>query len=295
METTDPADDKLAQVLRERAAAKFAGVLRVEGQPGGTIYLTGGSISACETSGAPSLEVILLRSGRVSVSDWDAAFTAAAVNDRPLPAELVERGVLGAGEVEALLRTALADAMFALVSGQVDGWSEGPPADCLLPLTPAVRSGWLLNEATRRGQVLAAFPGPVVRARDRIAAAPGSARTGGTLGQGQNEILALADGRRTARDLAFALGRGLYETMLQLARMQASHVVVIAASGKEPGNPAAAEPGGSEDDRTAADLPRRRKDPPAPARGGELSRRILPASIRILRPRSEGGTTPGEI
>jgi hypothetical protein len=295
METTGPADGKLAAALRQCAAAKFSGVLQVDGQPGGNIYLTDGRISACETSGAPSLEVILLHSQRVPEPDWDAAFTAAAVGERQMTAELIERDLLGAGEVEALLRTALADAMFALASGQVDGWTEAPPADCLLTLTPAARPGWLLAEATRRGQVLASFPEPALSAQDRIAAAPGTARSGRTLGQGQDEILALADGRRTARDLAFALGRGLYETMLQLTRMRASNVVVISSYAKassSPGSPAAVALAGEEDDRPLTGLPRRRKDRPGAPRAGEASRRNLTA-IRALRPRSEGNSTPG--
>src|SRR5579863_2155862 len=143
METIGPADGILTGVLRECAAAKFSGALRIDGQPGGIIYFADGRISGCETAGAPSLEVILLRSGRVSVPDWEAAFTAAAVGGRPMMAELVERQLLGAGEAEALLRTALADALFALVSGRVNGWKEAPAAECLLPLTPAVGSGWL--------------------------------------------------------------------------------------------------------------------------------------------------------
>ncbi len=256
---TDLADSKLAGALRQYAADRFSGDLQVAGQPGGTIYLTDGRVCACGTSGAPSLEVILLRSRRVSESDWDAAFTAAAVNERQMTNELIGRALLGAGEIEALLRIALADAMFALVSGQVDGWTETRSADFLLPLTPAARSGWLLAEATRRGQVLASFPGPLVSAQDRVAAAPPSVRAGRVVGRGREEILALADGRRTARDLAFALGRGLYETMLQLARMRADDLVVISS--------------------------------PAPRPEVEAGRRDLRA-IRMLRPRSEGNTMP---
>jgi hypothetical protein len=293
METTEPGQDKLTEVLKEYAAARLSGVLRVDGRPGGIIYLIDGGISACETSGAPSLEVILLRSRRIAESDWDAAFTAMALNGRPMTAELVERGLLGAGEVEALLRTALADAVFALVSGQVDGWEEAPPADCLLPLRPAARAGWLLAEATRRRQVLASFPGPVVSAADRAAAAP-AARAGLALGQGQAEILALADGRRTARDLAFALGRGLYETMLQLARMRAANVVTISSHGKEsspPGRSSGAAFDAVDADLTATGLPRRRKERPGSSRTGEASRRNLTA-LRMLWPRSEGNTMP---
>jgi len=289
---TDLADGKLADVLWEYAVAKFSGVLRVDGQPGGVIHLADGRICACETPGAPSLEVILLRSRRVAESDWDAAFAAAAVGGRQLTAELVARKLLGAGEVEALLRIALADAMFALASGQVNGWSEEPPADCPLPLAPAAKSGWLLAEATRRVRVLASFPEPVPRAQDRIAAGPGTARASRVPGQGQDEILALVDGRRTARDLAFALGRGLYETLLQLARMRADHLVVVNPSGTQSPSPASVTTDGTEDDHTASGLPRRRKDRPVPPRPVEPADRNI-ADVSLLRRRSGGTATPG--
>jgi hypothetical protein len=283
---TGSVDGELADALRQYAAARFSGVLQVDGLPGGAIYLTDGRISACETSGAPSLEVILLRSRRISESDWDAAFAAAAVAGQQMPDELVQRELLGAGEIEALLRISLADAVYALVSGRVDGWSEKPPADCLLPLAPAARPGWLLAEANRRNQVLGAFLGSAVTAHDRIAAAPGTARANHALGEGRDEILALADGRRTARDLAFALGRGLYETLIQLSRMRADNVVVISSPWKQPpssGWPAAAADAGA-DDQTVTGLPRRRKEHPA--------RNLM--AIRMLRPRSEGNTMPDE-
>jgi hypothetical protein len=206
-------------------------------------------------------------------------------------AELVERHLLGAGEAEALLRTALADAMFALVSGRIDGWAEAPAAEYLLPLTPAVGSGWLLNEAIRRRQALAAFPAPVARAHDRIAAGPAAARRPAV--RGEAGILALADGRRTARDLAFARGRGLYETLLQLARMQAANVVLVSPPTQRPGQRAAAIPGVQAEDETATGLPRRRKDIPGPPRSGEPGRRSLVASIQALLPRIDGGKVPG--
>jgi hypothetical protein len=290
METTSAVDDWLTEMLRDRAAAKFSGAVRVDGQPGGIIHFVDGRISACETSGAPGLEVILLRSRRVSVADWDAAFTAAAVGGRQIADELIDRELVGVGELEALLRTTLADAMFALASGRIDGCMDADAAESPLPLSPAVGSGWLLNEATRRRQALASFPAPVARAQDRIAAGPASAR--GRLGPGQDEILALVDGRRTARDLAFVLGRGLYETMLQVARMQAAGAVLVSPAGRETGRRAGAVPEGTEDDPTVAGLPRRRKDRPGPPRSGEPSRRNLAASIRMLLPRSDGNTMP---
>jgi hypothetical protein len=295
MDTTGAADGGLGVALRQYAATRFSGVLRVDGQPGGAIHLVDGGISACQTSGAPSLEVILLRSGRVAESDWEAAFTEAAIAERPMTAELVERGLLGAGEVEALLRIALADAMFALTCGRVDSWTETPTADCLLPLDPAARAGWLLGEATRRRQVLASFPAPLVSAADRIAVAHATVLPGRALGPGQDEILALVDGRRTPRDLAFALGRGLYETMLQLTRMRASNAVVISsrAAADRPPGPAGVGSEEAELDETPGGLPRRRGDRAGSSRAGETIRRSFAANIRLLRPRSEGGL-PGD-
>ena len=290
MQTTGPGDDWLTDVLRDRAAAKFTGALRVDGQPGGMIFFADGRISACATSGAPSAEVILLRSGRIAVSDWEAAFAAAAVAGHEMTAELITSELLGAGELEAVLRTALADAMFALASGRIDGWTEAPAAECLLPLAPAVGSGWLLNEAIRRSQVLASSPAPVPQARDRIVAGPAATR--GPLGPGQDEILALVDGRRTPRDLAFALGRGLYETTLQVVRMQVANVVVVSPSGAPPGKRADAVPDDNAADRTPTGLPRRRKDRPSQPRSEAPSRRNLAASIRMLLPRSDENTMP---
>jgi hypothetical protein len=304
MQTTDPVNGLLGEALKESAATRFSGVLRVDGWPGATVYLAGGGIAACETPGAPSLEVVLLRSRRVSESAWDAAFAAAAIANRHLTTELVKRELVRAGELEALLRTALADAIFALVSGQVDACrAEMSAVSSPLSLTPAARSGWLLAEATRRVQVLASFPEPAVSAQDRIAVAPVSAvapvaadaahvvRRGLAPSEGEAEILALADGRRTARDLAFALGRGLYATLLQLTRMRANGLVVIRPPGteyppdeEEPGGPSR---GGDDNERTASGLPRRRKDRASPPRA-------ITASVQMLRPRTARSTKPDE-
>ncbi len=50
---TGIADAAIGDTLREYAAARFTGVLRVEGQPGGTIYLQQGGISAAARPPAP--------------------------------------------------------------------------------------------------------------------------------------------------------------------------------------------------------------------------------------------------
>ncbi len=138
--------------------------------------------------------------------------------------ELTKREMIGAGELEWLLRTALADGC-SPGRGTVEEYRAEPgPADYVLPLQPGAEPDSLLAEASRRIRVLAALPAR--NGRDRIVAATGAVQPGVRLGDGQDEILALADGRRTARDLAFALGRGVYATMLQLSRMQRAGLLV---------------------------------------------------------------------
>ena len=291
----DPSRAAFGDALKECVESKFHGVLWVEGWPGGEIYLENGRIVACHTPGAPSLEVILLRSGRISESDWNAAFTAAAVSDNQMTAELIGRGLVGAGELEALLRTTVADAVFALVSGRIASWrTELSRESYSLLLSPGANAAWLLAEATRRTKALAAFPGPALSALDRVGLTSAAPRRGLPLGQGRDEILALADGRRTARDLAFALGCGLYTTMLQLTRMRADGLVVTSPSGgasKPPGR-LEAEPDAEASDGTATALPRRRKDRSGLPLPSGLSRRNVAGGLQMLRPRSERGNKP---
>jgi hypothetical protein len=298
-EPTDGLVGPLDEALAHCAASGFTGVLRVIGAPGGTVYLAGGGVAAIETPGAPGPEVILLRSGRVPEADWEAAFAAAAVAGCPLGDELVGRGLVGAGELEAVLRTAMADAMFAFADGFVDTCrAEASAVDCALPLDPPAGAGWLLAEALRRMQVIGSFPDPALHARDRVAAVPGAVPPGAVLGGGRDEILALLDGRRSGRDLAFALGHGLYAIMLQLARMRGEGMVVSTSRGALP-PPGEADSArtttASADGQTAGGLPRRQKDRPAQPRGaGQPGGFPLPAVRRLLRPRAEGHARPGD-
>src|SRR5450755_341934 len=284
----------LGQVLLDCAAKGTSGLLRVTGEPGGVIDLADGGITAISTPGAPDPEAILLRSGRVQEAGWSAAFAAAASDGR-MGSELVRRELIGAGELEALLRLALADALFALAAGQVDDCHlEQSAADSLLPLQPAAEPGWLLAEAARRIQVLAALPNPIAHDRDRVASVQGAWTPRVGPGDGRAEILALANGRRSARDIAFVLGRGVYAVTLQLARMCDGGLLVIgssrAAAARPPGPDPASAPASADDaasrggdDAGRPPLPRRRRGSTGQGQGGSRS----PAA------RSPAATEPG--
>lgn len=289
-----PHDGPLRTALTAYAASGLSGVLRVTGDPGGVIHLDGGGVAAIQTPGAPSAEVILLRSGRVSDTGWDAAFASSAANSRSMSAELVADAVVGAGELEAVLWTALADAMFVLASGHVEECEPQPgQVDCLLPLTPAADADLLLAEAARRVRVLATTDGIAGWHLDRFIAVPVAKRPGKQHPGGRDEIVALADGRRTPRDIAFASGHGVYATVLELARLREAGVLTVVPSGPASARRELTSPAPEQAD-APVELPRRSRGMPVLPRRTVDNRTATgrAAPHRLLGPRSGGNASP---
>ena len=316
--------NRLGQVLTECASDGLSGAVRIAGEPGGVVHLAGGAVAAIDTPGAPGPEVVLLCSGRVAEPGWAAAFAAAAIDGGGMGAELIRRDLIGAGELEVLLRTAVADAMFVLAAGELAEYEVDKTAeDCVLPLEPAAEPAWLLAETSRRLAVLASLPNPVEHDRDRWTSARGGGPAGLVLGTGQETILALANGRRTARDMAFVLGRGVYAVTLQVARMHAEGLLVPGTRRPVPGqaSDSVLRPSGPEEfpqtvtpavtptvtaAATAAatageeagpppPLPRRRRGSQSqPRRARSVGQMDRAALLRLLRPGAGTDGDPGE-
>ncbi len=210
--------------------------------------------------------------------------------------ELIGRKIIGTGELEVLLLTALADAMFVLASGTVEEYRAEPgPPEAVLALEPGAEADGLLAEAARRIAILTSLPFPPAHRWERLTAAPGVTRPGVHLGQGHDEILALADGRRTPRDLAFALGRGVYATTLHLARMHRDGLLVPASA--RPASRPARQPGpASGTGAGPGTLPRRGRGLLDVARRAAPPRRVhdAQAPLGLLRPRSSRDAGPGQ-
>ncbi|WP_328957842.1 hypothetical protein [Kitasatospora purpeofusca] len=239
-----------AQLLALREE-DFTGSVVVSSAPGGTIHLERGLITAIETPGAPTAETLLLKSGRIGQADWAAAETAASsvgaaastVGAGDLGAALVARGSIGAAELEAVCASAVFDGAFALVLSPPGAWETveaAPPAG--LALRPGIEPKRLFEETARRTALLTRRwgpPGELARTRIRPAAAlagvTGDAGVAGVAGvtglaaaripARHREILAAATGRRTARDIGFALGRGVFAVLLDLVRMDARQLL----------------------------------------------------------------------
>ncbi|WP_083420089.1 DUF4388 domain-containing protein [Pseudofrankia sp. BMG5.36] len=225
---------------------QFTGTLRVEGaRVGGMIVFHSGLVIAAETAAAPGLEPLLLRSGRISGEDWTETFAQAAPEGR-LRAALVERGLLGSASVQVLTQTAAMDAVFALAVAEVHTCSPdpaGPGLPPLVPLVPGMDVGRVVRETRRRVDIAAEWRerglDPWVRPHPTASAPP--------INEDRAEVLTRVNGRRTCRDIAFLLGRGLFAVMSDLRLLLEDGQIALqplmpAATGTPPQQPRPAGP-----------------------------------------------------
>ncbi|WP_329266834.1 MarR family transcriptional regulator [Streptomyces pseudovenezuelae] len=215
--------EHLAQALAACGRDGFTGELRVTGTPGGTFHFGDGRVVAVESPGAPGPEALLLRSGRVSGEQWAELVRESGGSRWPATA-LIAHGYAGAAQLRVVCALALHDAAFAMAAGRVQECERHATAEpfAQVPLgEPPLR---LLQDALRRLTALAGLPHPVHPDRER------PVRSGTDAGPGslRSELLTHADGRNTARDLAFRVGRGVYTVSVEVARMLDEGLLVCA-------------------------------------------------------------------
>ncbi|MEV3923558.1 hypothetical protein [Actinomadura coerulea] len=215
----------LISALTRRGRQRFTGTLRMDGSPGGSVSMRDGLVVAASTPAAPGPEPLLLRSGRISEADWTAAFTAGAPEGR-LERELVVRGLLGDAGVQVITRAAVADALFAMALCGVRTCTADPDdAAPLLPSDPGLDTERATREIRRRLDLAHSWTvlGLSVRSRPRSSRPAGSVPVNAQ----RRELLAKVNGRRTPRDIAFALGRGLFPVMSDLATLIADGLATV--------------------------------------------------------------------
>ncbi|MFS8198687.1 DUF4388 domain-containing protein [Streptomyces sp. CWNU-52B] len=275
----------LLQGLHEEG---HSGTVRVSGSPGGTIHLRRGLIAAVESPGAPTATSVLLTPGRVDDETWLAANAAERDTDR-LGAHLVAAGLIGATELEVVCTASVFDAAFAMSIGPPGGWTLGDPEPTLVG-GPGVTPRRLTEETTRRiVRLSGAWGAPGELARTRPVPVPDAGLRRG-LSDRHRAVLSTVNGRRTARDMAFTLGRGLYAIMLDLTRLEAQELIRWETGGPSDGRPSTAPrvlPGRA---AGAPDVPRAR---PTPA-GSAPTAAPLPRRTRggVPRPGEAQGQGP---
>jgi hypothetical protein len=212
----------VAALLNRLSGEEFSGAVSVRGIPGGVVHVSRGLVVSVRTPAAPPVETLLVKSRRISQEDWSAAHEHSVLSGAgtgSLAAALVDRGVIGRAELDVTCTAALFDAAFAMSLRPAAGWDVDPQAP---PPDPAVLTGIaprrLTEETTRRAAALrrtwnslSEFAAAPIRPSSRIEST--------ALNPRYRDILLHANGRRTPRDLAFVLGRGVFAVMSDLERM----------------------------------------------------------------------------
>ncbi|SFR29249.1 hypothetical protein SAMN04488564_11847 [Lentzea waywayandensis] len=198
--------------------------MRVAGNAGGLFHLRDGAVIAVDSAGSPGVEVLLLGSVRVSAEDWNAALVE-SVETGSLQAALIARGHLGPDEIQAVALAAMQDGAFAVAAGDVERCVvEDDTEEPLLPSAEGVAPEVLLADTADRLDAIASLPVPLSPYRDRVVAARGAEPSSAE----RREIIAHATGRRSARDVAFAIGRSLHSVTVEVSRMLDEGLLEIA-------------------------------------------------------------------
>ncbi|MFI1916170.1 hypothetical protein [Nocardia sp. NPDC020380] len=213
--------------LARAAATSCTGVLRVTGEPGGTVHLVDGLIVMVESPGAPGVRELLSRPGRT---------------------------LHGAAELRVVTMMAALDSAFAIGAGWIEGCQRYDQVPEPVAPLPGIDPGWLLLETDRR--LRAIDHGGVSPHRSHlILTDTGRALLSGRgIGERQ-QILLWVNGRRSCRDIAMLLCRSLYAVTVEVSRMLGQDLVRIAPVVREP--PRESEP--SRGGTVRSLLPRRRR------------------------------------
>jgi hypothetical protein len=238
-----PAIRDFARILAGSSRDLLSGTLLVAGDPGGSFHLRGGAIVEVSSPGAPGVDTLLLRSGRVSEADWASVLHSRA-GEGGIGVELVARELVGAAEFQLLCVMAAVDGALAVGMGRIDGLTldQDTCGHCAAALD-GIEPEWLLRETERRITALHSSGLSISPFHDRLARTnDGTAWLGRAAAGERREILRRADSRRSARDIAFVLGRSLYAVTVEASRMVVEGLLrAVPALAGEPGPATAAD------------------------------------------------------
>ncbi|MFJ6697432.1 transcriptional regulator [Streptomyces sp. NPDC091272] len=219
-----PTSTALSPMLARLADERATGALL---RDHGTLYLADGKVVHAESPAAPGLDVLL--HGRLPREGWQEAFDRAGPAGR-VGRFLVDSGRLADGELELAHLGALFDAAyFALAPGSGPTRFRHGVAHWMGPVRP-VPARTVARECLRRRQLLdSLWPHPEM---DNSPVGPGDTDLHVT--RRQQDVLDLADGVRTPADIARALGRPAFHTLVDIRRLAAAGAVTTPAAAPPP-------------------------------------------------------------
>ncbi len=229
----------------------------------GTLYLAEGRVVHAESPAAPGLDVLLTAHGTLSPAAWRDA--VAQADERHGAARLlVDSGRLTPGILELCHLSALFDAaFFALAPSSTPGRFRYGTGHWLGPVRPVPVSALERETLRRRDLLHRIWPDPDTDSAPLARADPPRVPV---LTARQQAVVALLDGVRTASDIARALGRPTFHTLVDIRRLAAAGVLRPRPETPDPGPrvPAPAEHPAADATRSAPPDPAP-PDPAAPA------------------------------
>jgi hypothetical protein len=93
---------------------QVSGIMEIDGNPAGTIYLNHGQITFAQASWSPDLSTRLLGALRLSAASREL-ITGRDRPDRDIGTVLVQRNYLRRGDLQAILRSVVVDAAWVLM------------------------------------------------------------------------------------------------------------------------------------------------------------------------------------
>jgi hypothetical protein len=209
----------VAAVLESLCRKGASGVLEVEGNPAGAIYLDQGQITFARSSWVPDLTARLCGALRPS-PELRTFLRGSDQSDRNSGALLVRRGYMSENDLRSILRSAVIDALIVLTMPLIGGSSvldirfEAPSAHwaaAFLRLSLESVQPDVSRRAAQMARAGIAHTAPVaLRDLDRPSA---------MLTRSQWAIASRVDGALTPRDLARQSGLSLYETITSLGAL----------------------------------------------------------------------------
>ncbi|WP_399498607.1 hypothetical protein [Streptomyces sp. P17] len=276
----------LSPMLSRLAAERATGVLLRER---GTLYLAEGRVVHAESPSAPGLDVLLTAHGTLSTTAWQDA--VARADERHGAARLlVDSGRIAPGTLELCHLGALYDAAyFALAPSSTPGRFRYGTGHWLGAVRPVPVAAVERETLRRRDLLHRIWPDP---GTDSAPLAPADPPRTPALTARQRAVVALLDGVRTATDIARALGRPAFHTLVDIRRLAAAGVLAPRPVEPERGDsPATTEPLGSPAATTPPHLPSiPRPAPPDPTRPGHPQDPEPPPTPKRTKP--PGPTRP---
>ena len=236
--TDEVTGTRVSATLERLAERRVSGIMEIDGDPAGTIYLNRGQITFAQASWIPDLSARLRGALRLSAASREL-IAGPDRPDRDIGTVLVQRNYLSRGDLQAILRSVVVDAALVLML-PVDRDAFVSDIRFAAPGTHGINGHWagafsslgvdfvlaeVIKKAERMARSNLARTTPV-RLRDLGAASA-------VLSREQWAVACAIDGARSVQDLAWTCGLALYDAIDCVGRLIQAGVCV-----PEPAGPA---------------------------------------------------------